>query len=286
MEDPALDVAGAGGSSKPLRWIERRVLAEQHGPIARLISPDGLGERLKPFIFLDHFNGSIEPGFGFGMHPHSGIATLTWQPGTDVRYRDTTGKNGVLRAGGLEWMNAGGGAWHEATLLGSGHVTGFQLWVPMPPGVEDGPSLGQYVPPEDVPKIAFSGGTVTVLLGAMETPSGVIASPIESHQEINYIVVSLEPGTTWRYEPPVTHNVAWAFAFEGAPVVQGQETGRELVVMAENGVIELSAENGAARVLVGTARSYGHDLIVGTSSVHSNSTSLARALLRIAALKP
>jgi redox-sensitive bicupin YhaK (pirin superfamily) len=72
----------------------------KHGPITRLISPNDLGERLKPFIFLDYFNARIEPGFGFPMHPHSGIATLTWQPDTDVEYEDTTGQKGVLKAGG------------------------------------------------------------------------------------------------------------------------------------------------------------------------------------------
>ncbi len=119
-----------------------------HGPITRLISPAGLGEQLKPFIFLDYFNAHIQPGFGFPMHPHSGIATLTWQPGSDVAYEDTTGQHGVLKAGGLEWMNAGGGAWHKGSLMGSGKVTGFQLWVAMPPGVESGPSKSQYIPPE------------------------------------------------------------------------------------------------------------------------------------------
>ena len=115
-----------------LRHITARLRGVQHGPISRLISPDGWGEQLKPFIFLDFFNAEIEPGFGFAMHPHSGIATLTWQPGSDVKYQDTTGKNGVLKAGGLEWMNAGGGAWHQGSLLGRGEVIGFQLWLPMP----------------------------------------------------------------------------------------------------------------------------------------------------------
>ena len=124
------------------RRIARRVAGEPHGAITRLISPSGLGEELKPFIFLDFFQASIEPGFGFGMHPHSGIATLTWQPGSDVQYEDTTGKNGILKAGGLEWMNAGGGAWHRGQMFGSGLVTGFQLWVPMPPGVEDAKPSG------------------------------------------------------------------------------------------------------------------------------------------------
>lgn len=108
MNDAASTLQTVNGSGRTLRRIVRLVRTEQHGPIARLISPDGLGERLKPFIFLDYLNSVIEPGFG--MHPHSGIATLTWQPGTNVRHRDTTGKNGVLRAGGLEWTTAGGGA--------------------------------------------------------------------------------------------------------------------------------------------------------------------------------
>ena len=61
----------------PLRPIIARARGQRHGPINRLISPDDLGDRLKPFIFLDFFDAEIEPGFGFGMHPHSGIATLT-----------------------------------------------------------------------------------------------------------------------------------------------------------------------------------------------------------------
>jgi hypothetical protein len=72
------------------------------GPISQLISTGGWGEQLKPFIFSDFFNAEIEPGFGFAMHPHLGIATESWQPGTDLSYQDTTGKKGVLKAGGLE----------------------------------------------------------------------------------------------------------------------------------------------------------------------------------------
>jgi len=101
------------------------------------------------------------------MHPHSGIATLTWQPGCDVEYRDTTGQSGILKAGGLEWMNAGLGAWHQGRLLGSGAAIGFQLWVPMPPGVENAAPQGQYVAPADVPSRSIPGGTVTVLLGKL-----------------------------------------------------------------------------------------------------------------------
>ncbi len=271
-----------------LRKIASKHSSPAYGPITRVISPDaeGLGELLKPFIFLDYFNASIRPGFGFPMHPHSGIATLTWQPGCDVQYEDTTGKNGVLKAGGLEWMNAGGGAWHRGTLMGNGHVTGFQLWVPMPPDIEDGPSIGQYVPPEEVPVVPISGGDVKVLLGELDAPQGAARSPIKSHQNMNYLVLTLEPGARWRYEPPSEHNVAWAFGFEGDPAIQGVSGNHELVVFDQSdGAIEFIAEKARSRVLIGSAERHGHALVLGQSSVHTNDTSLRLAQERIHELR-
>lgn len=98
-------------------------LGTQHGPITRLIDSSSLGDQIKPFIFLDFFDAPVQHGFGFGMHPHAGIATLTWQPGCDVAYEDTTDQLGVLKAGGLEWMNAVSGAQNATSLEKSLEVT-------------------------------------------------------------------------------------------------------------------------------------------------------------------
>lgn len=65
------------------------------------------------------------------MHPHSGIATLTRQLGSDERYHETTGKNRVLKTCGLEWMNSGGSAWHQGSLDTEGPATVFQLLIPI-----------------------------------------------------------------------------------------------------------------------------------------------------------
>jgi redox-sensitive bicupin YhaK (pirin superfamily) len=264
-----------------LRSITSRQLGAAHGPITRLISPEGLGQELKPFVFLDFFSASITPGFGFAIHPHSGIATLTWQPGCDVRYSDTTGKSGLLRAGGLEWMNAGRGAWHQGWLQGSGPAIGFQLWVPMPPGVEGGAALGQYVPPEDVPSIAIPGGNVKVLLGSMEHGSDRAHSPIESHQDMNYLVVSLDAHQQWHYEPPRAHTVAWAFAFDGKPFIQNVATRRELIVFEGSGAIEMRASSTPASILLGTAKPHPFPLILGASSVHTSADALAKGVAEI-----
>jgi redox-sensitive bicupin YhaK (pirin superfamily) len=260
-----------------LRTIKTHIRGTQHGPINRLISPQDIGEELKPFIFLDYFNAEIEPGFGFPMHPHSGIATLTWQPGCDVRYQDTTGKNGTLKAGGLEWMNAGGGAWHQGMLQGKGKVTGFQLWVALPPVVEDGISFGQYVPPEEVPVVSIPGGEVNVFLGSFIE----VSSPITSHQDMNYYVISLDRGQAWRYKPPVAHDVGFAFCFDGNGLIQGENTSFELIIFEGGGDIEISTKSDSIKVLLGTARKHPYPLILGTSSVHTNTISLKNSLERI-----
>lgn len=255
-----------------------------HGRITRLISPGGIGERLKPFIFLDDFSAEITPGLGFPMHPRSGIATLTWQPGCDVQYEDTTGQNGTLKAGGLEWMNAGGGAWHQGRLMGTGRATGFQVWVPMPPGVEDGTPVGQYVPPGQVPKIAVEGGAVLVLLGSIQGADGAATSPMVSRQGMTQAVLSPENGSAWRREPPITHDIAWGFVFEGQAEVQGTLTGGELLVFDGAGALDLAAPRGRAQVLFGTAKRHDHALVLGPSSVHTNARSLEDAQRRIQTL--
>ena len=102
-----------GAGMVAVRTVVQQHAGTRHGPITRVIDPAGLGEQLKPFIFLDFFSAPVTKGFGFPMHPHSGIATLTWQPDCDIRYEDTLGSDGVLPAGGLD---------RKSTRLNSSHI--------------------------------------------------------------------------------------------------------------------------------------------------------------------
>src|SRR5690349_15466585 len=87
---------------------------KMHGPITRVFSPSDLGQLLKPFVFLDRFDISVSSEMRFNIHPHSGIATVSVMLGGSVEYSDTTGKSGRLEPGSVEWMNAGGGVWHDS----------------------------------------------------------------------------------------------------------------------------------------------------------------------------
>ena len=102
-------LTAAGMKQSPLSRIARRTRGQSHGPVTRLMSPSDFGRLLKPFVFLDLFDTQGNPFSGFGLHPHSGIATHTYVADGSVSYEDTNGATGLLPAGGLEWMRAGGG---------------------------------------------------------------------------------------------------------------------------------------------------------------------------------
>src|SRR5579871_6922012 len=134
-----------------LRPVARRSFGEIHGPIRRLISPHHVGELTKPFVFLDLFESEGGEFSGFGLHPHSGIATLTYVAEGSVNYEDTNGARGSIESGGIEWMRAGRGVWHGGGGDTPGGTRGFQLWLSLPPDLELGPSVSLYQSAEKVP---------------------------------------------------------------------------------------------------------------------------------------
>jgi redox-sensitive bicupin YhaK (pirin superfamily) len=147
------------------REIIHRTRGQAGGPITRLASPSDLGELIKPFVFLDRFEftgGHPPPSLDLGWHPHSGIATVTVLLEGTLRYAETTGQQGTLTAGSIEWMRAGNGVWHTGTTA-SDRVRGFQLWVALPPELENAPSASHYVMPDEVPV----EGPARVILGAL-----------------------------------------------------------------------------------------------------------------------
>ena len=68
--------------------------------MTRLMSPSDLGQILKPFVFLDLFDHEGAP-FNGPLHPHSGIATLTYLLEGSVSFIDPDNVRGALSAGGV-----------------------------------------------------------------------------------------------------------------------------------------------------------------------------------------
>ncbi|MET3439593.1 redox-sensitive bicupin YhaK (pirin superfamily) [Variovorax paradoxus] len=253
------------------RAIVYRTFGSQHGPITRLMSPGDLGEFLKPFVFLDLFGFDITGGRkGFGMHPHSGIATLTWLIEGDTQYEDTTGEQGVLPAGGVEWMRAGNGVWHDgAPAPETKRVQGFQLWVALPASEENAPAQSIYLSPSQVP----SEGPARVLLGRY----GAAQSPIPAPAPMNYLAVQLKDGEHWRYTPPAGHTVGWVAVSSGrlGTAAAGEPIGTgELAVFEESGAAIDFVGRGDTSFVLGSAVKHPHELVMGHYSVHTSKATL------------
>jgi redox-sensitive bicupin YhaK (pirin superfamily) len=258
------------------RTIVKRTRGRTHGPITRLMSPSDLGEILKPFVFLDLFDHQGAP-FNGPLHPHSGIATLTYVAEGAVSYIDPDNVRGTLPAGGVEWMQAGRGMWHGGGLDKAGRTRGFQLWIALPPELELGPTISIYQASEDVPQ----DGPARILLGSYGSASSAIASP----SPINYLAVRLKAGERWRYEPPTGHSVLWAAIAAGVLSAPDELRHGDLAAFEpSNEAVEFAALTDTEFVL-GSAAPHQHDLVLGYYSVHTSPDALRDGEAHIASIK-
>jgi redox-sensitive bicupin YhaK (pirin superfamily) len=183
----------------------------------------------------------------------------------------------LLRAGGLEWMRAGGGVWHGGGAGEPGRTRGFQLWVALPPELELGPSESVYQAPEVIPR----DGPSLVLLGSYGTATSAIKTP----SPMNYLAVRLKAGERWSYHPPAEHTVVWTAVGKGSVLVPDEMQQGELVAFRpSNAAIEFEARSDAEFVL-GSAVPHDYDLVLGSHSVHTNAEALREAEARISAIQ-
>jgi len=252
------------------REIIHRTRGFAGGPITRLMSPSDLGEIVKPFVFLDrfHFDGQDAPmSMEHGWHPHSGIATVTVVLEGSIRYAETTGKSGVLPAGGVEFMRASGGVWHTGT-QGQGRVRGFQLWVALPPELENAPNASHYVMPQESPV----EGPARVILGDFGKAKSPIAAP-----PMTYLVVTLKAGERWTWEPPKGHTVAWVAVMDGALQASSRVAEGEMGIFAASEEPIGFVAEGETRFVLGSAAPHPHELALGSYSLHTNPKALRQA---------
>src|ERR1700730_14306092 len=257
--------------------IAKRTRGQKHGPITRLMSPSDFGRLLKHFVFLDLVDNQGTPFTGFGLHPHSGIATVTYIAEGSVRYEDTNGATGLLPAGGIEWMRAGGGVWHGGGLGDPGRTRGFQLWIALPPELELGPSESVYLSPETIP----TDGPARVLVGSY----GSATSSIKAPSPMNYLAVRLKAGERWSYQPPAGHTVLWTAIGMGSVLVPDELHQGELVAFRpSSAAIEFAAQSDAEFVL-GSAIPHDYELVLGSHSVHTSAEALGEAEAWISAIQ-
>jgi redox-sensitive bicupin YhaK (pirin superfamily) len=225
--------------------------------LTRVLTSD-LQQRLDPFLMLDQF-GSDDPkdyGAGFPSHPHRGFETVTYMIAGRMRHKDSTGGEGLLQNGGVQWMTAGRGVIHsEMPEQEEGRMEGFQLWLNLPGKDKMCAASYKDFQSADIPEIRpIEGVLVRLIAGHVLNKSGAVDRPAQSHPtQVLYLDVHFERETFLDTPLPNGHN-AFVYIYRGQARVG--DSGTQVVDLHQMGILSndgdglrLHAEAGS-RVLV------------------------------------
>lgn len=223
--------------------------------LTRIIGQPDL-PRLDPFLMLDFF-GSDNPGeyiAGFPPHPHRGFQTVTYMLAGKMRHKDSVGNEGVIDAGGIQWMNAGRGIIHEEMPeQEEGLLQGFQLWVNLPAKEKMSPPNYQDIQPDSVPNVQIQNASVKVLAGEVDGVKGPVKTTAVAP---TFLDIDLKSG---QCDIALKSNeAAFLYVYEGNITVgkgdQAQKTmleSGELGVLSQQGTrLSFSSEKGAKIIVV------------------------------------
>lgn len=178
-----------------------------------------LQQRLDPFLMLDVF-GSDDPDdyiAGFPDHPHRGFETVTYMLSGRMRHRDSSGNEGLLENGGVQWMTAGRGVIHsEIPEQKDGVMEGFQLWLNLPAQSKMREPWYQDFSSEAIPEyVTAQGVTVRVIAGSSNGVTGAVTREIT---EPLYLDIHMRAGAKFSTALPSSHN-AFIYVYRGAVMV-------------------------------------------------------------------
>ena len=178
---------------------------------------DGAGVKLKrsigvepnyfdPFLMLDEFGSENKDDYiaGFPPHPHRGIETVTYMLAGDFEHKDSTGGQGRMTAGDVQWMKTGSGIIHsEMPAMKEGKLHGFQLWINMPAKVKMSKPEYHYINADQMSVHKDDEKKIKVIAGKFKDAEG----PIKKHNlDPIYFDVELKKGKEFNFLIPSTHN--------------------------------------------------------------------------------
>ena len=216
---------------------------------------------LDPFLLLDAFRSDDPDDYiaGFPPHPHRGFETVTYLLSGRMRHRDSAGHEGVIEAGGVQWMTAGRGIVHsEMPQQQDGLLEGFQLWINLPARHKlDAPAYQELASGQIPFERREAGGRVRVIAGT--TGQGTVGPVHQPLTDPLYLDVQLAAGQAFSEDTPEAHN-AFVYVVQGRVELPAADGGRvalqrdQLAVLQQGSAVEVRAPDAAARFLLVAGR--------------------------------
>ncbi len=178
----------------------------------------------------------IAGGGGFPTHPHDNMEIVTIPFTGALQHKDSTGGQGVIKAGDIQIMSAGSGVRHsEANDSATEPVTLFQVWV---------------FPKERNIKPRYDQRTFDT--NERQNKWQVVVSPIKEdnglwiNQDARFALTRLEKGKEINYETAFENNGVFLVVINGAANVNGQQLNkRDALGISDTSSFTISASEDA-----------------------------------------
>lgn len=174
----------------------------------------------------------IGPGGGFPTHPHQAMEIVTVPLEGSLAHRDSTGGEGVLAPGEVQWMSAGRGIRHsEANASASEGLALLQIWIETAaPDAE--PAYGQK---------AFDPAERQDRLQTLVSPDGADGS-LAMRQRAWVSRAALQAGRALELAPRAEGNGLYLFVIDGRVELGGEMLGKRDAAAVDDGFpLELRA---------------------------------------------
>lgn len=234
-----------------LRILPAMPTSDGDGVKIRRVAAHGNMALLDPFLLVDEIAADDAADYigGFPPHPHRGFETITYMLEGQMRHTDHMGNEGLLKAGGVQWMTAGRGVIHaEMPEQNEGRLHGFQIWINLPARDKMQPARYQEFDPQQIPGISLpGGGQARVITGSLQGTSGPVSGI--ATQPL-YFDIRLPAGSRLDVPVPQGHTVllycyGGDIGIAGKPLQQGQ-----LAQLGDGDSVAISATSDARLLLL------------------------------------
>jgi redox-sensitive bicupin YhaK (pirin superfamily) len=203
-------------------------------------------DMLDPFLLLDEF-GSENPDdyiAGFPPHPHRGFETITYMLNGKWQHKDSSGYEGLLGEGSVQWMTAGRGIIHsEMPIQTNGLARGFQLWLNLPQSKKMIQPSYQDIHAKQISTVNESGNMMKIISGDYKGTVG----PGKSHTPILILDIFMPPHSKLILSIPNGWN-AFGLVYEGEVHSSELITKSQLIIFEKNGEIQLKTNTKSATI--------------------------------------
>lgn len=182
----------------------------------------------------------VAPGAGFAPHRHANMEILSYVLEGALAHRDSTGNEGVIRAGELQWMSAGHGIEHSEFNASDREPVHFlQVWI-QPDRLNATPEYGQR------PAVGEDARGRWVLLASPDGRDGSLAI----RQDARVSLVRLDSGESVSHALDANRRY-WVQVVRGtvAAATRTLAAGDAIGLVDENGSLDVVASD-AAEVLL------------------------------------